>query len=51
MALLILLTDSMSDLTTKNFDFSLVAYGAAGNQIVQSYRNHANSKANYTTAS
>ena len=28
----------------KNFDFSLVAYGAAGNQIVQSYRNHANSK-------
>ena len=34
----------------KNFDFSLVAYGAAGNQIVQSYRNHANSKANYTTA-
>lgn len=34
----------------KNFDFSLVAYGAAGNQIVQSYRNHANSKANYTSA-
>ena len=31
-------------------DSSLVAYGAAGNQIVQSYRNHANSKANYTTA-
>lgn len=34
----------------KNFDFSVVAYGAAGNQIVQSYRNHGNSKANYTTA-
>ena len=34
----------------KNFDFSLVAYGAAGNQIVQSYRNQGNSKANYTTA-
>lgn len=34
----------------KNFDFSLNAYGAAGNQIVQSYRNHANSKANYTSA-
>ena len=34
----------------KNFDFALNAYGAAGNQIVQSYRNHANSKANYTSA-
>ncbi len=34
----------------KNFDFSVTAAGAAGQQIVQSYRNHANSKANYTTA-
>lgn len=34
----------------KNFDFALNAYGAAGNQIVQSYRNYANSKANYTSA-
>lgn len=34
----------------KNFDFALNAYGAAGSQIVQSYRNHANSKANYTSA-
>lgn len=34
----------------RQFDFSLNAYGAAGNQIVQSYRNHANSKANYTSA-
>ncbi len=34
----------------KSFDFSLNAYGAVGNQIVQSYRNHANSKANYTSA-
>ncbi len=34
----------------KNFDFSVVANGVAGNQIVQSYRNHANKQANYTTA-
>ena len=34
----------------KNFDFALNAYGAAGNQIVQSYRNHANSHSNYTAA-
>lgn len=34
----------------KNFDFALNAYGAAGNQIVQSYRNHANSHLNYTSA-
>lgn len=34
----------------KNFDFALNAYGAAGNQIVQSYRNHANSHSNYTSA-
>lgn len=34
----------------KGFDFSLNAYGSVGNQIVQSYRNWSNSKANYTTA-
>ncbi len=34
----------------KNFDLSVTANGAAGQQIVQSYRNHANTKANYTTA-
>ncbi len=34
----------------KNFDFSVVANGVAGNHIVQSYRNHANKQANYTTA-
>ena len=34
----------------KNFDFALNAYGAAGNQIVQGYRNHANSHSNYTSA-
>lgn len=34
----------------KNFDFSLNAYGMVGNKIVQSYRNHTNIKANYTTA-
>ncbi|MBS2099370.1 TonB-dependent receptor [Carboxylicivirga linearis] len=34
----------------KGFDFSVLANGVAGNQIVQSYRNHANSYANYTTA-
>ncbi len=34
----------------KNFDFSVTANGAAGHQIVQSYRNHANTKANYTSA-
>ncbi len=33
----------------KGFDFSLNAYGAVGNKIVQSYRNHANKQANYTT--
>lgn len=33
----------------KNFDFSLNAYGAAGNQIVQSLRNQS-TKANYTSA-
>ncbi|MBQ8674173.1 MAG: TonB-dependent receptor [Bacteroides sp.] len=34
----------------KGFDFSLVANGAVGQQIVQSYRQHANKYANYTTA-
>ena len=33
----------------KGFDFSVNAYGALGNKIVQSYRNHANKQANYTT--
>ncbi|ALI98237.1 SusC/RagA family TonB-linked outer membrane protein [Rufibacter tibetensis] len=32
----------------KGFDFSFLASGVAGNQIVQSYRNHANPLANYT---
>lgn len=34
----------------KGFDFSLVANGAAGQQIVQSYRNQTSKYANYTTA-
>ncbi|WP_347158584.1 SusC/RagA family TonB-linked outer membrane protein [Pontibacter chitinilyticus] len=34
----------------KGFDFSLLASGVAGNQIVQSYRNQANQYANYTSA-
>ncbi len=34
----------------KGFDFGINAYGAIGNKIVQSYRNHANKQANYTTA-
>lgn len=34
----------------KNFDFSLTANGAVGQQIVQSYREHTNIYANYTTA-
>lgn len=34
----------------KNFDFSLTANGAVGQQIVQSYRGHTNIYANYTTA-
>ncbi len=37
-------------LSYKDFDFSLNANGVAGNQIVQSYRNHTNKQANYTTA-
>src|SRR5690606_17034213 len=34
----------------KGFDFSVLASGVAGNQIVQSYRDHSNPFANYTTA-
>ena len=34
----------------KNFDFSMVASGVAGNKIVQSYRDHTNPKANYSAA-
>ena len=34
----------------KGFDFNFLANGVAGNQIVQSYRNHANPYANYTSA-
>jgi TonB-linked SusC/RagA family outer membrane protein len=34
----------------KGFDFSVYAYGAAGNKIVQSYHNHTNKQSNYTTA-
>ncbi len=34
----------------KGFDFSILANGAAGHQIVQSYRGHTNKYANYTTA-
>lgn len=33
----------------KGLDFNIVASGAAGQQIVQSYRNHATQTANYTT--
>jgi TonB-linked SusC/RagA family outer membrane protein len=33
----------------KGLDFSIQASGAAGHQIVQSYRNHSNAQANYTT--
>lgn len=34
----------------KGLDFSVVANGAFGQQIVQSYRNHTSKQANYTTA-
>ena len=34
----------------KGFDFQVTAYGAAGNKIVQSYRNWSNQYPNYTTA-
>ncbi len=37
------------NLNWKNFDLGLVATGVAGNKLVQSYRNYANQKANYTT--
>jgi TonB-linked SusC/RagA family outer membrane protein len=33
----------------KGFDLSVNAYGALGNKIAQSYRNHANKQANYTS--
>ena len=33
----------------KGLDFSMAANGVAGNQLVQSYRNHVNGFANYTT--
>ena len=33
----------------KGFDFSVVASGVAGNELVQSYRNQANPYGNYTT--
>ncbi|NMA73963.1 MAG: TonB-dependent receptor, partial [Bacteroidales bacterium] len=38
------------NLEYKNFDFNVVANGVAGNKLIQSYRNHSNSKANYTSA-
>jgi TonB-dependent starch-binding outer membrane protein SusC len=34
----------------KGFDFSFLASGVAGNQLVQTYRNHPNQYANYTRA-
>lgn len=34
----------------KGFDFLVQTNGVAGNELVQSYRNQANAKANYTTA-
>ncbi len=34
----------------KNFDFAVDAMGTIGNKIVQSYRNHTNKQANYTSA-
>ncbi len=34
----------------KGFDFSLLASGVAGNELVQSWRNHSNAKTNYTAA-
>jgi TonB-linked SusC/RagA family outer membrane protein len=38
------------NLSYKNFDLAINANGVAGNKIVQSYRNHTNKQANYTTA-
>lgn len=37
------------NLAYRNFDLSMNANGVAGNDIVQSYRNHTNIYANYTT--
>nr|WP_319397549.1 TonB-dependent receptor [uncultured Carboxylicivirga sp.] len=37
------------NLAYKGFDFTMVANGMMGNKIVQSYRNHTNKQANYTT--
>ena len=37
-------------LSYRGIDLSVVASGAAGHQLVQSYRNHVKTKANYTTA-
>jgi TonB-linked SusC/RagA family outer membrane protein len=34
----------------KGFDFSLLASGVMGNQLVQSWRNHSSAKTNYTAA-
>jgi TonB-dependent starch-binding outer membrane protein SusC len=34
----------------KGFDISVTTFGTVGNEIVQSYRNHANKQANYTSA-
>lgn len=34
----------------KNFDLGVDAMGSTGNKIVQSYRNHTNKQANYTSA-
>lgn len=34
----------------KGIDFSVTAFGAMGGEIVQSYRNHSNKQANYTSA-
>lgn len=34
----------------EGFDFAVNGYGAAGNKLMQSYRNHANKQANYTSA-
>lgn len=35
--------------TWKGFDFTLITYGVAGHQIVQSYRNHVDRYSNYST--
>ncbi len=37
------------NLAYKKFDLNVTANGVSGNKIVQSYRNHANKKANYTS--